>query len=99
MSNQPRVSPTRIQDPTSQIENPDSTDDQLLDSYLAMPRKLRERHFVDTATAAGITGVSQRTIELWIESGSVRAVLVGNRYHVTLSSLRHYVKRRARKPS
>lgn len=99
MSNQPRVSLSTIQDPTSQVENPDSTDDQLLDSYLAMPRKLRERHFVDTATGAEMTGLSQRTIELWIETGSVRAVLVANRYHVTVSSLRHYVKRRAMKPS
>lgn len=75
----------------------DSTDEQLLDEYLALPKKARDRHFVDTASAAELADVSQRTIELWIGSRTIRAVLVGRKYQVSLPSLIAYLKDRSRR--
>lgn len=75
----------------------DSTDEQLIDEYLAMPKKTRDRQFVGTASAAEIADVSQRTIELWIGSRAIRAVLVGRKYQVSLPSLISYLKSRSRR--
>lgn len=75
--------------------DPDSTDEQLIDQYLAMPKKARDRQFVSTASAAEIADVSQRTIELWIGSRAIRAVRVGRKYQVSLPSLISYLKRRS----
>jgi hypothetical protein len=75
--------------------DPDSTDEQLIDEYLAMPKKTRDRQFVDTASAAEIADVSQRSIELWIGSRAIRAVLVGRKYQVSLPSLISYLKSRS----
>ena len=88
--------PEEFRDQSSQ-EDPDSPDENLLDEYLAMPKKERDMQFVDTASAAEIANVSQRTIELWIAGGTVRAVLVARRYQVSLPSLIAYLKSRSRK--
>lgn len=56
-------------------------------------KKQREQTFSDTAHAAEITGLSVRTIQLWIERGVVHAVPVGKKYQVELGSLRNYLKR------
>jgi len=79
-----------------QEDDVDSTDEQLLEKYLAMPKETRDRHFVGTASAAEIANVSRRTIELWIQGGMVRAVLVGRKYQVSLPSLVAYLKGRSR---
>jgi excisionase family DNA binding protein len=75
----------------------DYTDDQLLDAYLTMPTKQRDRRFVDTASAAEMAGISQRTIELWIEAGDLRAVLIGKKYKVSIDSLVIYLKKQVGK--
>ncbi|MEW6207698.1 MAG: helix-turn-helix domain-containing protein [Acidobacteriota bacterium] len=75
------------------MEN-DLTDEQLLDFYLSLPSKLRKDHFAETSQAAEMTGLSQRTIQLWIEGGLIRAMLVGGKYKVSLASLKAYLKRR-----
>ena len=69
----------------------------MLDQYLSLPKKQREQRFMDTAHAAEITGLSIRTIQLWIERGVVHAVPVGKKYQVELGSLRDYLKRQVDK--
>lgn len=68
------------------------TDTELLDFYLSLPPSLRAEKFVTTSQAAQITGVSIRTIQLWIESGAVRAIVIGRKYRVVLDSLRVHLK-------
>jgi excisionase family DNA binding protein len=79
----------RISSPNTLIN---LTDEELLELYLSLPTKRREERFADTARAAEITDVSVRTIQLWIESGAVRAITVGRKYRVDLISLREYLK-------
>jgi excisionase family DNA binding protein len=73
------------------------TDTELLDFYLSLPPPLRAEKFVNTSQAAQITGVSIRTIQLWIESGAVRAVIIGRKYKVVLDSLRAHLEIQANK--
>jgi len=67
------------------------TDDNLLDQYLSMPRKEREERFISTAQAAALTGLSVRTIQFWIETGSIQAIIIGRKYRVNVDSLRRYL--------
>lgn len=73
------------------------TDADLLNLYLSLPRATRERTFLNTAQAAEITGVSMRTIQLWIESGAVRAIVIGRKYKIVLQSLRAHLERQIHK--
>lgn len=75
------------------------TDEELLELYLTLPKGKREERFADTARAAEMAGLSVRTIQLWVESGAVRAVTVGRKYRVDLQSLRDYLKLQALKRS
>ena len=84
--------PALSQDIVSEV-----TDEHLLDFYLTMPKKLRDDYFINTASAAEIAGVTQRTIQLWIKSGVIRAIRIGRRYKVTLASLKEYRQRQAGK--
>lgn len=68
--------------------------EELLELYLTLPHKLRQQRFADTAHAAQITGLTQRTIQLWIEFGSIRAIPVGRKYKIDLESLKEYLRRR-----
>jgi excisionase family DNA binding protein len=67
-------------------------EEDLLDLYLSLPAKLRIERFADTAHAAQVVGLSVRTIQLWIETGSVRAITVGKKYQVDLESLREHLR-------
>jgi len=67
------------------------TDEQLLELYLSLPKPEREARFVSTANTAELAGLSVRTIQLWIESGALRAVPVGKKYRVDVASLREYL--------
>ncbi|HMB53825.1 MAG TPA: helix-turn-helix domain-containing protein [Thermoanaerobaculia bacterium] len=64
---------------------------ELIDAYLELPPPVRERRFLDTARAAELVGVSRRTIQLWIDCGAIRALRVGRRHMVLLSTLRSYL--------
>lgn len=66
----------------------------LLEIYLTLPHKQREQRFADTASAARITGLTQRTIQLWIEFGAIQAIPVGRKYRIDLESLKSYLKSR-----
>jgi len=68
------------------------TDAELLSQYLSLPPGSREKTFINTAQAAEITGLSMRTIQYWIESGAVRAIVIGKRYKVVLESLRAHLE-------
>jgi excisionase family DNA binding protein len=68
------------------------TDAELLSLYLSLPPASREKAFINTAQAAEITGLSMRTIQLWIESGAVRAIAIGRKYKVVLDSLRAHLE-------
>lgn len=68
------------------------SDTQLLDLYLSLSPATREKTFVNTAQAARVTGVSMRTIQLWIESGAVRAIAISRNYRIFLESLRAHLK-------
>ncbi len=49
------------------------TDAELLSLYLSVPPAHRDKAFISTTYEAEVTSVSMRTIQLWIESGAVRA--------------------------
>lgn len=74
-------------------------DGELLSLYLSLPPEPREKTFITTAHAAEITGVSIRTIQLWIECGAVRAIAVGRKYRIVLESLRGYLESQMKKAS
>ena len=74
------------------------TDAELLSLYLSLSPEAREKTFVNTAQAAKITGVSMRTIQLWIECGTVRAIIVGRKYRIVLGSLRAHLEAQMSKP-
>ncbi len=69
----------------------DMTDEELLELYLSLPKREREARFISTAQTAELAGLSVRTIQLWIESGALRAVAVGRKYRVDIASLREYL--------
>lgn len=73
------------------------TDEQLLDFYLMLPKNQRDDLFADTARAAEIVDLTQRTIQLWIDSGFVRAVMIGKKYKVSIESLRKHLRYQASK--
>jgi excisionase family DNA binding protein len=79
-------------DTASPVRMASLTDAELLSLYLSLSSASREKVFVNTAQAAKITGVSMRTIQLWIECGTVRAIVVGSKYRIVLESLRAHLE-------
>ena len=73
------------------------SDEELLRMYLKLPKKERSELFADTARAAELTDLSQRTIQFWIETGAIRAIPIGKKYQVYLESLGDYLKNEAKK--
>lgn len=71
-----------------------SAKDELLPLYFEMPEEERRKLFADTARTAEIFGVSQRTIQFWIESGWIRAITIGKKYQVYLNSVKEYISRK-----
>lgn len=68
------------------------TDAEILNLYLSLPPTSRGGAFVSSAQAAKITGVSIRTIQFWIESGAVRAIVIGRKYRIILESLKAHLE-------
>jgi excisionase family DNA binding protein len=68
------------------------TDAELLTLYLSLPPASREKVFINTAQASELTGLSMRTIQLWVECGTVRALVIGRKYKVVLKSLRAHLE-------
>lgn len=70
------------------------SDAELLTLYLSLPPGSRDKAFLNTTEAAKLTGVSVRTIQLWIETGAIRALIIGRKYKVVLLSLRAHLERK-----
>lgn len=79
-------------DTVSPAEISHLTDAELLNLYLSVPPAFREKAFISTAQATEITGMSIRTIQLWIESGAIRAIAIGRKYRIVLESLKAHLK-------
>ena len=90
MSDKTRL--TVVERAAAQAQSSPFTASELLDLYLAAPVKQREEQFLGTARAAEIAGVSQRTIQFWIDSGALPAIRIGKNYRVSLDSLREYLR-------
>jgi excisionase family DNA binding protein len=73
------------------------TNHELLISFLSLTREQREVKFADTAHVAQMTGLTQRTIQFWIEIGAIQAVPIGRKYQISLESLQEYLAKRAEK--
>ena len=87
----------KIHNATATAAKDGLTDEDLLRLYLRLPKKERRELFADTAQAAELTDLSQRTIQLWIETGAIRAVSIGRKYWVYLKSLDDYLNLLAKK--
>lgn len=84
-------------DTASRARTDKLNDAELLNLYLSLPLAPREKTFISTARAAEITGLSMRTIQLWVESGAVRAILIGRKYKIVLESLKAHLERQMNK--
>jgi len=70
-------------------------ENSLLNFFLAATPTERVGRFASTARTASLTGLSQRTIQLWIQIGAIRAVQIGEKYQVDLDSVRRYLQARS----
>lgn len=64
----------------------------LLEIYLSLPPKEREKKFAGSGKAAEFAGVSQRTIGKWINEGKIESLLIADKHHVWLDSLRTHLQ-------
>ena len=64
-----------------------ATSSDLLAFYFSLSPEQRKSAFASTARAAEIAGLSQRTIQFWVQIGAVRAIHVGKKYQVDVRSL------------
>jgi|WetSurMetagenome_2_1015567.scaffolds.fasta_scaffold400216_1 excisionase family DNA binding protein len=64
---------------------------ELLNIYLSVTPEERQHLFVSTSTAASKLGISQRTVELWIEHGNLLAIRAGRNYQIYLPDVHRYV--------
>ncbi len=60
---------------------------ELVNIWLSMSREERKQKFVDTARAAEIAGVSQRTVQYWIDSGYLNSLRIGKKHQIYLPFL------------
>lgn len=74
----------------------DYTNEDLWRRYLSLPTGQREQEFLSTALAAKRVGVSSRTIQLWIEGGKIKAIVIGRKYKVHFRSLLAYIENHIR---
>jgi excisionase family DNA binding protein len=64
---------------------------ELLDFYLSLASDERKLQFAPTAEAANNFGISQRTLQRWIEEGSILAIRAGGKYQVYLPAVERYI--------
>ena len=67
-------------------------EEELLERYLGLDERRRAQQFADTARVANFVGLSQRTIQLWIEIGLIQAVRIGRKYQVDLESVKAHLR-------
>lgn len=86
-------------DPSPRCPVLPTCDLELLDLYLELGPKERERRFADTYRTAQLVGVTRRTIQLWIDAGSIRAIQIGRKYQVALDSVWAHLRACTRRSS
>lgn len=64
---------------------------ELLDFYLSLTPDEQKLLFNSTAAAAGNFGISQRTLQRWIEEGSILAIRSGAKYQVYIPAVERYI--------
>ena len=69
--------------------------EELLHVYLDSNRS-RSKRFADTGQVAQLVGMSQRSVQLWIEMGLIQAVRIGKKYKVDMNSVMHYLVERSK---
>lgn len=87
--------PTKVLTHTHIVQghiSPLDNDFDLLGYYLSLSPLKRKELFTDTAGAADRIGVSQRTIQSWVDAGLVRAIPIGKKFQVQLDSLLSHVR-------
>lgn len=67
-----------------------------LEVFLATPSGERGGHFLTTREAAEWCGLSQRTIQAWIESDKIPFLRVGTKYLIPREPLARYLEKRDR---
>ena len=70
-------------------------EDALLELYLSLTTSQRGQRFGDTARVAELTGVTRRTVQLWVQAGDVRAIPIAGKYQIDMDSVKSYLKLRA----
>lgn len=60
---------------------------EMAEIWLSMSREERREKFAGTARAAEIAGVSQRTVQFWIDSGYLVSLRIGKNYQIYLPLL------------
>jgi excisionase family DNA binding protein len=86
--------PTAVQQAATLAQSQVLTENDLLTLFLASPGKQREEQFADTARVAEMTGLSRRTIQIWIDIGLLQAIRLGRKkYQISLASLRDCLRR------
>jgi len=75
-------------------DNVEGDNEELLEHYLASSKEDRREKFPNTAQAAEMIGVSQRTIQFWVEIGAVQAIFIGKKCLVSADSLIAHLKNR-----
>ncbi len=68
---------------------------ELINIWLSTSREERKQKFAGTARAAEIAGVSQRTVQFWIDSGYLASLRIGKKYQIYLPSLIEHLFPRA----
>lgn len=91
--------PTNTQEYELIVGSCNSPELKLLDEYFALPVNQRDKLFANTARAAELVGLSQRTIQLWIDMGLVKAFFLGRKYMVSLLSLKSHIRNQHTKSS
>lgn len=84
---------TVVQRAAAQAQSPAFNVTELLDLYLATPSQQRDAQFLSTTRAGEIAGVSQRTIQHWIDCGDVSAIRIGKCYKLSRALFREFLEK------
>ncbi len=72
--------------------NSDASPADLVAVYCSLSHPQRQQRFLSTAAIADRYGIAQRTVQDWINIGSIAAVKVGKKYQVDARSVEAYLQ-------
>jgi excisionase family DNA binding protein len=64
---------------------------ELVDVYFSYSPDQRKRLFASTAATSNVYGISQRTLQRWIEEGVIVAIRIGEKYQIYLPAMERYI--------